>query len=184
MSSRSRYIRHDGSGAVRSACLIALLIVAACGDDDGGGQPKPVPNPVPFAGEMTMPDGWQGIWELNFDLKDADTGQLLTNAVWYDTLCPGDSLSVTFGPMMTDCNGYVRGDSLVFEAGEGWSEGPCDIEFVFELQAERSGDVITGAGEWRIETSGICGLGDAIAGRELIELEGTRVADVPVGRCR
>ncbi len=57
----------------------------------------------------------------------------------------------------------MKGDSLVFLAQESWDEGPCTITLVLELRALRQGDVVSGAGEWRIETSGTCGGDGSVA---------------------
>ena len=177
-------IRNILTSVALTAILSALLLCAGCsGDDNGDGGNGDLPDPVPFTGEMAMPTGWQGIWDLNFDMKDDTAGDVLSSVAWLDTLCVGDALSATFGPMLTECDGYVRGDSLVFTATNGWTVGTCDVVFVLDVRAVRIADVITGAGEWRIETSGTCGEDDAIAGRELIELEGSRLGDVPAGYC-
>ena len=161
--------------------LVALLTLGACSGDDDGGKPN-VSVPVPFDGELTVPDDWRGIWEMTFDRLDETSGQMHTQTVWYDTLCTGDTLSVTFGPLMGACDGYVKGDSLVFAAQESWDEGPCTVTLVLDLHARRQGDTVSGAGEWRIETSGTCGSASSIVGRDLIELVGVRTA-VAAGDC-
>ncbi len=78
----------------------------------------------------------------------------------------------------------MKGDSLVFLAQESWDEGPCTITLVLELRALRQGDVVSGAGEWRIETSGTCGGDGSVAGRDLIELSGVRTATVAAKDCQ
>ncbi|MCP4570924.1 MAG: hypothetical protein GY838_01105 [bacterium] len=164
------------------ACLLAaLLVLTACGGDDGGG-PK-VPVPVPFDGEMMVPDAWRGVWEMTFDLVDETTGKMHTQTVWQDTLCAGDTLSVSLGPLMGACDGYVKGDSLVFAAQDSWDEGSCTVTLILELRARRQGDVVSGAGEWRMETTGTCGAGGSVVGRDLIELNGVRTAPVAAGDC-
>ncbi len=45
--------------------LAALLPLASCGDDDDGQTPE-VAQPIPFNGEMTVPDSWRGVLEMTF----------------------------------------------------------------------------------------------------------------------
>jgi hypothetical protein len=179
----TRILGGRSSSAVVAALLAAVLLLASCGKDDGGSQAPEVPQPIPIAGELTLPDSWQGVWEMTFDLRDADTGNLHTKTVWQDTLCAGDTMSVAFGPLMGACDGYVVGDSLVFAAQDSWEEGPCTVTLILELRALRQGDIVSGGGEWRIETSGPCGTEGSTAGRDLIELSGIRTAHVTSQDC-
>lgn len=165
------------------SALAATSILSACSGDDGN-QPEQLPAKVPFAGEMVMPDGWQGIWNMDIRLLDEVGGEPFTHTLWSDTLCAGDSLSLDFGPMLQDCTGYVRGDSLIFEVSDDWTEGPCTVTFTMALRAVRNGDLISGTGEMRLEMTGDCSAAQSIAGQSYLELHGMKTGDPPEGYCQ
>ena len=166
------------AGVIGLCCLV-WFIISTCTETT---TIEPGSGTATFKDNVPVPFGWEGVWEITIDELDEETGQLHVKTVWSDTLNAGDTISSRFGSFLSDYEGHIVGDSLVFSAAESWMEGLCSVKFILQINASRTDDSLSGAGEWRIEASGVCGDTKSVAGREVIKLSGKRTAKLSSGK--
>jgi len=162
-------------------CCFAVVMIFTCTENTATDENTP-DGTVTFEDHVPVPEGWEGVWEITIDELDEETEQLHVKTVWTDTLHAGDTISARLGSLLSDCEGHIAGDSLVFKANNSWTEKICDVKLVIEINALRTDDSLSGEGEWRIETSGTCGDAKSVEGRELIKLSGKRTATLSSGK--
>jgi hypothetical protein len=129
--------------------------------------------------DLRLPASWAGRWEITIAYRDATTDSLVAVDEGTDPLCSGDSFGFTSFDDRARCTGMVSDTRLEIRCSSEFAEGSCSISGTFELEAERDGDTLAGAGEWSAAVMGDCG--PAARGGERLDIAGARLGMEPDG---
>jgi hypothetical protein len=132
-------------------------------------------------GDFTVPAGWAGIWTEDVVGYDCDTQEQVYSQSFTDTMCAGDPVYLSGGPVVGfECTGTVSDTEFNVECS--WTldvfEG-CTASYAVTIHGTRSGDSYTATSTVTVTYIGVgpCEFLTGSCTRE--ESTGTRIAPPP-----
>ena len=122
---------------------------------DGSAVDLVVSLPAPAEGQL-MPDGWAGEWKLTIALRNLSTDNLGAEEIVTDTICPGDPLGLQLLDSLANCSGVITEKLLDILCTAQVTLGECTLDASVQFTGERSGDSLSGEGQWTTLGSGDC----------------------------
>ncbi len=122
---------------------------------DGSAVDLLVSLPAPAEGQL-MPDGWAGEWQLTTALRNLSTDTLGDEEIVTDTICPGDPLGLEPLGSLANCSGVVTEEMLDVLCTAQVIVGACTLDGSVQFTGERTGDSLSGEGQWSTLGSGDC----------------------------
>jgi hypothetical protein len=135
----------------------------------------------PAAAQVEVPAEWVGIWEIQIELYDCDTDQLLFSTTSTDTICEGDAFEEPDDESgSVTCTGTADADSYTMhcEGSEVVMPG-CTANYEYNAEGTRSGDSYQSTAIFTVAYAGDCGVPDSCQRTEIV---GTRISSDP-GPC-
>jgi hypothetical protein len=134
---------------------------------------------VPAAAQTEIPEEWMGVWDIQVELYDCETDQLLFSFAALDTICAGDPIEepeLEGGTM--ECTGSADATTFTLQCeGSEEVEPGCIASYVHDQLTIRTGDEYTSVATLTVSYSGDCGgVPDSC---QRTEITGTRISDDP-----
>ena len=101
---------------------------------------------------------WEGVWEFDYIERECATGTVTAEYQGVEYLCAGGRPSITTGPFEYECEGEITDTDLhVVCTGSAEAIPGCTANYVYVLDATRTGTTITGLETWEVGFVGACG---------------------------
>ena len=145
---------------------------------DGSAVDLVVSLPAPSTGQI-MPDSWAGRWDLTITFRHLSTNSIVAEEVTTETICPDDPFGLILLEHLADCSGAVSEDMLDARCEAQFALGECTLDVSVQFAGERTGDSLSGEGQWTTVGTGDCSgfpANQPADQGEAIELVGTRLS--------
>ncbi len=139
--------------------------------------------------DIAVPDSWRGVWNLEFTYTDTATGLIDNVMPVSNPICAADPIGVAAleataaanpAAGLTTCTASATDDRIDISCTGEFEQIFCAVPVTARITLQRSGDSITGDGEWTIGEP--CGIPIDRRG-QTIEIVGQRASADPGAAC-
>ena len=132
---------------------------------------------VPVLADEEVPEEWFGVWEIEIEIFECESNEMIWFSAFRDTTCPGAVFEDPDpGETTVECTSSVDGNSYEIHC-EGSEEAipGCMMNYVYDTTTTRNGDSFTSVGTTSITYTGECPFFEDSCNRT--EITGTRISN-------
>jgi hypothetical protein len=122
--------------------------------------------------EVLLPESWAGTWEITIIYENPATGSVAAVDHITDAVCPLEAFGLALLRSPVSCTGTATDTHLTVDCASQVSASTCSIQGNLQLDVERSGETLAGAGQWSATVTGDCG--PLVSGGQAIRVSGVR----------
>lgn len=139
--------------------------------------------------DLAIPDSWQGLWNLKFTYRDTATGFIESVMPVSNPICSADPVGVAAfeataaanpAAGLTTCSASATDERIDISCTGSFEQIFCAVPMTAQISLVRTGDSISGVGEWSIGEP--CGIPIDRRG-QTIEVIGLRESANPGDAC-